>query len=133
MTPPRRRPPRSRVSSRRPDGQSGSPCVELSPGPLSPSDHGAQRWVVEVIDLATSANTLLVEEGRPATVAAAHRCILGAFDAAEDIDEVSVVLEPYQYLWAADPLSGSDLQEARRNDRGSGGRVIAKTSAPADA
>jgi hypothetical protein len=30
-------------------------------------------------------------------------------------------------------LVGSDLQEARRNDRGSGGRVIAKTSAPADA
>jgi hypothetical protein len=30
-------------------------------------------------------------------------------------------------------VSGSDLQEARRNDRGSGGRVIAKTSAPADA
>ncbi|MFN9808974.1 MAG: hypothetical protein ACK6CU_04985, partial [Deltaproteobacteria bacterium] len=73
-------------------------------GPALPLRPRSAAVVVEVIDLATSANTLLVEEGRPATVAAAHRCILGAFDAAEDIDEVSVVLEPYQYLWAADPL-----------------------------
>jgi hypothetical protein len=45
----------------------------------------------------------------------------------------SYVVRDAGLLAAAVLPDGSDLQEARRNDRGSGGRVIAKTSAPADA
>jgi hypothetical protein len=64
---------------------------------------GAVPWNVDVVDLATAPTTLLVDEGREATLSDAHRCVLGAFDGADDVDDVGVAVAPYRWLVAADP------------------------------
>jgi hypothetical protein len=106
----------------------GTYYVELSAGRVPPSLSGPQAWIVEVIDLATSASTLLVEEGRPATITRGHRCVLGAFETADDVDELTTDLDAYPYLQAADPARHGSTGTAAWLEVRLGATTLARSS-----
>jgi hypothetical protein len=82
--------------------ESGTYYVELNSGPVG---HNGETlpWNVRVVDLSSSSASLVVEEGIDAQVTEAHRCVLGAFETADDVDALALNVPAYRTLFIEDP------------------------------
>ena len=103
--------------------ESGTYYVELSSFFLQEND-----WAVEVVDLATSENTLVVNEGEPAVLTAAHRCVVGAFETADDIDDVAFDAATPRLIEVLPPSFHGSTGSARSVELRRGSTVLARSA-----
>jgi hypothetical protein len=104
--------------------ENGTYYVELGPNFVPPP----HDWVVEVVDLATSANTLVVEESGASAITAAHRCVIGAFETADDVDELSFDAAAPRLVEVLPPGFHASTGSARSIEVRLGSAVLARSA-----